>query len=50
MPVPETTSAEAFEHDVGGQVVVACRDFKAWIIAPPRNVEMVSLPAAGIRR
>jgi AraC family transcriptional regulator len=50
MPVPETTSAEAFEHYVGGQVVVACRgeawrDLKAWIIAPPRHVEMVSLPA-----
>jgi len=50
MPVPETTSAEAFEHYVGGQVLVAgrgaaWRDIKAWIIAPPRNVQMVSLPA-----
>lgn len=50
MPVPETTSAEAFERYVGGQVLVACRgdawrDIKAWIIAPPRKVEMVSLPA-----
>lgn len=50
MPVPETTSAEAFERYVGGQVLVAgrgeaWRDIKAWIIAPPRSVEMVSLPA-----
>ena len=50
MPVPESTSAEAFGRYVGGQVVVACRgeawrDIKAWIIAPPRSVEMVSLPA-----
>ena len=50
MPVPETTSAEAFEHYVGGQVLVAgrgaaWRDIKAWIIAPPRKVQMVSLPA-----
>jgi len=50
MPVPETTSAEAFERYVGGKCVVACRgeawrDIKAWIIAPPRSVEMVSLPA-----
>src|ERR1700744_3539530 len=50
MPVPETTSAEAFERYVGGKVLRACRgeawrDIKAWIIAPPRNVEMVPLPA-----
>ena len=50
MPVPETTSAEAFERYVGGKSVVACRgeawrDIKAWIIAPPRSIEMVSLPA-----
>jgi AraC family transcriptional regulator len=50
MPVPETTSAEAFERYVGGQCVVACRgkawrDIKAWIIAPPRTVERVSLPS-----
>ncbi len=50
MPIPETTSAEAFGRYVGGQVLVAChgeawRDIKAWIIAPPRSVEMVSLPA-----
>ncbi len=50
MPVPETTSAEAFERYVGGKCLVACRgkawrDIKAWIIAPPRNVEMMSLPS-----
>jgi AraC family transcriptional regulator len=50
MPVPETTSAEAFERYVGGKCLVACRgeawrDIKAWVIAPPRSVEMVSLPA-----
>jgi AraC family transcriptional regulator len=50
MPIPETTSAEAFERYVGGKCLVACRgeawrDIKAWIIAPPRSVEMVSLPA-----
>lgn len=50
MPIPETTSAEAFERYVGGKCIVACRgeawrDLKAWIIAPPRSVEMVSLPA-----
>ena len=50
MAVPETTSAEAFERYVGGKCLVACRgkawrDIKAWIIAPPRNVDMVSLPS-----
>jgi len=50
MLVPETTSAEAFERYVGGKCLVACRgkawrDIKAWIIAPPRNVEIVSLPS-----
>jgi AraC family transcriptional regulator len=50
MPIPESTSAEAFERYVGGKCIVACRgeawrDIKAWIIAPPRSVEMVSLPA-----
>ena len=50
MAIPETTSAEAFERYVGGKCLVACRgkawrDIKAWIIAPPRNVEMVSLPS-----
>ena len=50
MPIPETTSAEAFERYVGGKCLVACRgeawrDIKAWIIAPQRNVEMVQLPS-----
>jgi AraC family transcriptional regulator len=50
VPVPETTSAEAFERYVGGKCLVACRgrawrDIKAWIIAPIRDVDMVSLPA-----
>ncbi len=50
MPIPETTSAEAFERYVGGKCLVACRgkawrDIKAWIIAPPREVEMVHLPS-----
>jgi AraC family transcriptional regulator len=50
MAIPETTSAEAFEHYVGGKCLVACRgeawrDIKAWIIALPRNVDMLSLPS-----
>jgi len=50
MPVPETTSAEAFERYVGGKCLVACRgkawrDIKAWIIALPRDVDMVHLPS-----
>lgn len=50
MPVPETTSAEAFERYVGGKCLVACRgeawrDIKAWIIAPLREVEMIHLPS-----
>jgi AraC family transcriptional regulator len=50
MPVPETTSAEAFERYVGGRCLVACRgkawrDIKAWIIAPLREVEVVHLPS-----
>lgn len=50
MPIPETTSAEAFERYVGGKCLVACRgkawrEIKAWIIAPPRNVDMLSLPS-----
>ena len=47
IPVPETTSAEAFERYVGGKCLVACRgeawrDIKAWIIALPRNVDMLN--------
>jgi AraC family transcriptional regulator len=50
MPVPDTTSAEAFERYVGGKCLVACRgeawrDIKAWVIAPLREVEMVHLPS-----
>ena len=50
MAIPETTSAEAFERYVGGKCLVACRgeawrDIKAWIIAPPRNVDLLSLPS-----
>lgn len=50
MPVPDSTSAEAFERYVGGKCLVACRgkawrDIKAWIIAPLREVEVVHLPS-----
>ena len=50
MPVPETTSAEAFERYVGGKCLrvgrgEAWRDIKAWTIALPRNVEMLPLPS-----
>jgi AraC family transcriptional regulator len=50
MPIPETTSAEAFERYVGGKCLRvgsgdAWRDIKAWIIEPARSVEMVTLPA-----
>jgi len=50
MPIPETTSAESFQHYVGGECLVACRgtawrDIKAWIIAPPRTVDGLSLPS-----
>ena len=50
MPVPETTSAEAFERYVGGKCLVACRgkawrDIKAWIVASPRSHETLPLPS-----
>lgn len=50
MPIPETTSAEAFERYVGGNCLRASRgqawrEIKAWIIAPPRQTELVPLPA-----
>jgi AraC family transcriptional regulator len=50
MPVPETTSAEAFERYVGGKCLRACegkawREIKAWIIAPPRAVDLMHLPS-----
>ena len=52
MPVPDTTSAEAFERYIGGKVLRryrgrAWRDIKAWIIDPRPNVEIVPLP--GVR-
>jgi|GEM_PF-4602467 len=60
MPIPETTSAEAFERYVGGKCLVACRgkawrEIKAWIIAPPRNVDMLlpltwAMPTLAISR
>ena len=50
VPIPEITSAEAFERYVGGKCLVASRgeawrDIKAWVIAPLRAVEVVHLPA-----
>ena len=50
MPVPETTSAEAFTRYVGGKILRACRveawhDIKAWIIALPSAVDTLSLPS-----
>jgi len=52
MPVPETTSAEAFPLYVGGKVLragqgKAWREVKAWAIAPPRETDLVSLPSVG---
>jgi hypothetical protein len=50
VPIPETTSAEASERHVGGKRLraghgKAWRDMKAWIIALPREVDMVHLPS-----
>jgi AraC family transcriptional regulator len=50
MPVPETTSAEAFERYVGGKCVRAghgdaWHDIKAWIISLPPIVDILSLPS-----
>ena len=50
MPIPETTSAEAFERYIGGNCLRASRgkawrDIKAWIVAPPRIVDMLHLPS-----
>jgi AraC family transcriptional regulator len=50
MPIPESTSAEAFEHYIGGTCVrksrgKAWREIKAWIVTPPRTSETVPLPA-----
>jgi AraC family transcriptional regulator len=50
VPIPETTSAEAFERYVGGKCLragrgKAWREIKAWVIEPPRKVDVVPLPA-----
>src|SRR5688500_4139209 len=50
MPVPERTSAETFERYIGAKRIRSGRgkawhDIKAWILAPPRQTEMVPLPA-----
>ncbi len=50
MPVPETTSAEAFERYVRGKCLAsgrgeAWRDIKAWIVALPPVVETLNLPS-----
>ena len=50
MPVPETTSAEAFERYVGGKCLrvgsgEAWRDIKAWIVALPGIVNILHLPS-----
>ena len=50
MPIPETTSAEAFERYVGGKCLrvgngKAWREIKAWTIALPRIVDLLPLPS-----
>ena len=50
VPIPETTSAEAYESYICGKCLRACRgeawrDIKAFIIASPRIVDIVHLPA-----
>ena len=50
MPIPETTSAEAFERYVGGKCLraghgEAWREIKAWLIALPPVVDTLHLPA-----
>jgi AraC family transcriptional regulator len=50
MPVPETTSAEAFVRYVGGNVMragngKAWRNIKAWIVALPRTADALPLPS-----
>ena len=50
MPVPESTSAEAFERYVGGKCLrvgrgEAWRDIKAWIVALPPVVDALPLPS-----
>ncbi len=50
MIVPETTSAEGFEHYVGGKCLFhssgeAWRDIKAWIVSLPPVVDTLHLPS-----
>jgi AraC family transcriptional regulator len=50
MPIPETTSAEAFERYVGGRCLFesrgeAWREIKAWIVALPPTVDTLHLPS-----
>ena len=50
MPIPETTSAEAFERYVGGKCLQAgrgeaWRDIKAWVVALPASVDALHLPS-----
>ncbi len=50
MPVPETTSAEAFERYVGGKCLrmgrgKAWRDIKAWIVELPPVAQVLPLPS-----
>jgi hypothetical protein len=50
MPIPETTSAEAFARYVGGKCLFdsrgeAWRDIKAWIVALPPTDETLHLPS-----
>jgi AraC family transcriptional regulator len=50
MPIPETTSAEAFARYVGGNVLragngKAWRDIKAWIVSLPSVVDVLPLPS-----
>jgi AraC family transcriptional regulator len=50
MPIPETTSAEAFERYVGGKPLrsghgEAWREIKAWTFALPRVVDAMPLPS-----
>ena len=50
MPIPETTSAEAFERYVGGKCLrmgrgEAWRDIKAWIVELPPAAQVLPLPS-----
>jgi len=50
MPIPETTSAEAFERYVGGKCLrtgrgEAWKDIKAWLIELPPVVDTLHLPS-----